>query len=997
MLPPTISLSIATRPGALALATPGPQLAAAVTIASLHAATNVAVQSYKQRNVQLSHAHHFHWWCRRSPRRYSSWGRSDNNNGKDGQDAEGTSSDKTKSTEEMTPRERYLYLRRSFLERFMRENPYEGLFGASNRMLKGMNWTEWPHAQDMLRKMREVDKRLMEAKAMGGAWNDRLDAAFFGPDSEFGKTMKKGDEIMAKAASLMESNMKPSRKDKVDAKTTNAASEASSSWEYDAISGRMVPVDDISLDKKSTSKPNTKGDSWVDIPVKPYRPKVDAADIAKTAAQVSSAPAVESAGQDDTPRRPNLPKDDIDLLSAEDVRAGMGHIKNPHFETPEQKSIRRTELETNFKQVQEESEKVSRPSTTRSSRPDDAMQWRLQRQALEEAAKDFMVREKRIRRAIRELEGKAEAKLAQLSALRDQCNELARKGTITLLSNDLVRPQETLQADARVLEKASSLLAAATLSAPRLPQPSSQHMQPSLDRYAWDKKPFAKILDAEQLVQNARDSLESVEETLENMQQRVATKARLAGIMNQDVEGVKRAMRGYEEKWHKREDRISSSTTRGAVDSDPALSAIEEQVNIGKHDASEDALRAENEASAMSLGAIPDLPPASLDGGLEYEPMQSRETAYSAIEAANPSDTEIEVPSTEAGESVYTILALDPAMGSITTATTSSTAKAMNEEPMPLAQALQQLAQPAMFLSHLPKLKEQGFEPVKASENLLVLKKMSPHAARTAPERREVELDFSTASGVPQLQLTDPLRMSIKIQVPAPSSASSSPRDHELRTIFEDLPLGLQQALETGSLYDVNEVLGTMTYSDAKEAVLAMTSGIITSDQGTPVTLIDTNGQALYYPANTVVGKSEQADSTPGATATKASLPSTEPEKTSEESDIIYSTKLQSPTTSTFQGLRPKRTEPVFSGTQAGHRQYEELRAKLRHMRRHEMRRARRRPWRRVKRIVSRALWLALMGYVIGAVIEMNRKVNERVERRKKWKEASKVDGELQE
>lgn len=995
MLPPTASLSIAARPSLLALTTPGPQLAAAVTIASLHAATNLAVQSYKKHNVQVSHAQHFHWWCRRSPRRYSSWGRSDNNDGKEARDTEGASSDKSKSTDEMSPRDRYLHLRRSFLERFMRENPYEGLFGASNRMLKGMNWTQWPHAQDMLRKMREVDKRLMEAKAMGGAmggaWN-RLDAAFFGPDSEFGKTMKKGDEIMAKAASLMESNMK----NKTETKPN------SSSWEYDAISGRMVPVDEAVLSQKTAPKQKEKTDSWVDIPVKAYRPKVDAADIAKQTHERSERSTLQTdSSQQSSPirRRPNLPRDDIDLLSAEDVRAGMGQIINPNFETPQQKSTRRTELETNFTKVQEEPENVSRPSMRRQANVDEA--WKLQRQSLEEAAKDFTIREKRVRRRVHELRAQHEEKLAQLASLKERCNQLAQKGTMTLLSTDLARPQDTLQADLRVLEKASALLTAATLSAPRLPQPSSQHMQTSLDRYAWDKKPFAKIIDAEQLIQNVHDSLESVQETLESMQQRVSLKEKLAGIMDKEVEGAKRAMRGYEEKWHKREDKRPSIIAMNAVDSDPALSAVEEQVNIGKHDASDEAIRAENEASAMSLGAIPDLAPASLDGGLIYEPMPAQETNQTGWE--DTASVNAVESAKEIGESVYTILALDPAMGSITTATTSSTAKTTSEEPMPLAQALQQLAQPAMFLSYLPKLKEQGFEPVEASENLLVLKKMPAKATSAAPERKALEMELSTASGVPQLEITDPTRMSVKYYIPPKISEWSTSKERELRAIFDNLPLDLQQSLEGASLDEVNEVLGSMTFGEAKYAVMAMSSGIITSVDGTPATIIDTNHEPLYYPANTVIGtpKPEQANASADAAApaqnTKPSQPMPEPEVTSEEPDVFYSTKLQSPTTSTFQGLKPKRTEPVFSGTQAGHRQYEELRAKLRSVRRHEMRHSRRRPWRRVKRIVGKVLWLAFFAYLIGGVIEMNRKVNERVERRKKLKEAKKAIEESQE
>ncbi|OJD29780.1 conserved serine-threonine rich protein [Diplodia corticola] len=53
-----------------------------------------------------------------------------------------------------------------------------------------------------------------------------------------------------------------------------------------------------------------------------------------------------------TPRKLNLPADDIDLLTATDVRARMGIRKNPNHETAEQKQTRRVQLERDFNSIQ---------------------------------------------------------------------------------------------------------------------------------------------------------------------------------------------------------------------------------------------------------------------------------------------------------------------------------------------------------------------------------------------------------------------------------------------------------------------------------------------------------------------------------------------------------------------------------------------------------------------------------------------------------------------
>lgn len=74
--------------------------------------------------------------------------------------------------------------------------------------------------------------------------------------------------------------------------------------------------------------------------------------------QASPAPPSEWLVQEEhsvtAPRRPRLPENDIDLLTAADVRARMGIRKNPAKETVEQKQERRAQLEQDFSKIQEQ-------------------------------------------------------------------------------------------------------------------------------------------------------------------------------------------------------------------------------------------------------------------------------------------------------------------------------------------------------------------------------------------------------------------------------------------------------------------------------------------------------------------------------------------------------------------------------------------------------------------------------------------------------------------
>lgn len=85
--------------------------------------------------------------------------------------------------------------------------------------------------------------------------------------------------------------------------------------------------------------------------------------------------------------------------------------------------------------------------------------------------------------------------------------------------------------------------------------------------------------------------------------------------------------------------------------------------------------------------------------------------------------------------------------------------------------------------------------------------------ARTMAEERN-----NQAAGVEQIQLhaVDP---NTQITIAVPSADSEDPEIQGSRKIFESFPPGLQRALESGSLDEVNKVLGKMSVEEAEEIV----------------------------------------------------------------------------------------------------------------------------------------------------------------------------------
>lgn len=85
-------------------------------------------------------------------------------------------------------------------------------------------------------------------------------------------------------------------------------------------------------------------------------------------------------------------------------------------------------------------------------------------------------------------------------------------------------------------------------------------------------------------------------------------------------------------------------------------------------------------------------------------------------------------------------------------------------------------------------------------------------------EKQRAQEEADGSGGVEQIQLhaVDP-GTTINIKIPPPTSAD--PEEARARELFNAFPPGLQRALESGSLDEVNKVLGKMSVEQAEEVV----------------------------------------------------------------------------------------------------------------------------------------------------------------------------------
>ncbi|KKY19317.1 hypothetical protein UCDDS831_g05522 [Diplodia seriata] len=137
-------------------------------------------------------------------------------------------------------------------------------------------------------------------------------------------------------------------------------------FSYDPITGRMTPkygasdspaVEDLSV-HYSQSHHDPRDDSLSAYDRKQSSTPTQPSDwlVREELTQTTSNTAEQDQLREDsykkTPRRPNLPEDDVDLLTAADVRARMGICKDPNRETVEQMLEKSAQLQRDFRLIQ---------------------------------------------------------------------------------------------------------------------------------------------------------------------------------------------------------------------------------------------------------------------------------------------------------------------------------------------------------------------------------------------------------------------------------------------------------------------------------------------------------------------------------------------------------------------------------------------------------------------------------------------------------------------
>jgi cell division cycle protein 37 len=87
-------------------------------------------------------------------------------------------------------------------------------------------------------------------------------------------------------------------------------------------------------------------------------------------------------------------------------------------------------------------------------------------------------------------------------------------------------------------------------------------------------------------------------------------------------------------------------------------------------------------------------------------------------------------------------------------------------------------------------------------------------------EKQRAQEEADGSGGVEQIQLhaVDP-GTTINIKIPPAAGGSQNPEELKARELFDAFPPGLQRALESGSLDEVNKVLGKMSVEQAEEVV----------------------------------------------------------------------------------------------------------------------------------------------------------------------------------
>jgi len=117
--------------------------------------------------------------------------------------------------------------------------------------------------------------------------------------------------------------------------------------------------------------------------------------------------------------------------------------------------------------------------------------------------------------------------------------------------------------------------------------------------------------------------------------------------------------------------------------------------------------------------------------------------------------------------------------------------------------------------------------------------RIKTRAAELSKEEAEGRND---PAGVEQIQL-HAVEPGTEIHINVPQAGSEDPVEQEAREIFERFPPGLQRALESGSLDEVNKVLGKMSVEEAEEIVDLLGKGGMLSLQEGVIDATNEEGQ----------------------------------------------------------------------------------------------------------------------------------------------------------
>ncbi|KAF2452750.1 hypothetical protein BDY21DRAFT_367541 [Lineolata rhizophorae] len=446
-------------------------------------------------------------------------------------------------------------------------------------------------------------------------------------------------------------------------------------------------------------------------------------------------------------RRPNLPPDDIDLLSAGDIRARMGIPRKVRKESSEEKQAIRTELEQEFNKIQNETSpsdsgprevtensdivkasltdaKKSNATPATSSVTDSAA---TQEAPKLETALDRQIAKETVRPC--EGEGKTSSVSASSQIPKPTPGENRRQG--------LGQIQQALRhAHLNFWEIGRMLREVASMNQDRVKREAAN----------------AKLTLEIQKVNDAMSKLMNRHWLRENEQ---------ADASARPTEGFKRweppsespeALAAKQEQKEKdaalvREIRDIYEQEYGAIDvkhrqQDPTSEETSTNPPAGKRST------ASNSESASQ--------PSDLASSVQAEqPIVAKSTTKPTDSSSTP----------EAGLSEpnhYTVLAYDPSTDAITSVSTSSYPIGSKESKIPLPIALSKLSRPAKFLPYLPR--QTDYEIVSNSPNLLVIKqKQDPNtkdSLETAlPASEETSIapqkeDRQTATG-PQINPID--------------------------------------------------------------------------------------------------------------------------------------------------------------------------------------------------------------------------------------------------